>query len=273
MKNLKPDQLPEGWSDLANAYDQEFAPFTGKYARDAADLTGIAEGTRVLDVAAGTGAFTLEAARRGARVTATDFAPGMIDHLRARAQELGLENVEAEVMDGQNLELDDSSFDVAASQLGLMFFPDRAAGFREMHRVLVPGGHAAVTTWGPPERLTFMQSMIGAFMRGIPGFQPPSEPPTWVALSDPEVLAEEMRAAGFSRVKVHAISHVWVIADPAATFDRMATLAPPLKYLFASLDAATLENVKEAFVTIFREEMGTGPYGLTGEANVAVAVK
>lgn len=273
MTDLSPDQVPEGWTNLAAMYDEEFAPFTRKYAIDAADLTGVHRGSRVLDVAAGTGAFSFEAARRGATVLATDFAPGMIEQLKRLAKANGYGNVTARLMDGQNLDVEDESFDVAASQLGLMFFPDRAAGFRELFRALVPGGHGVVTAWGPPERLAFLAPIMGAFARGIPGFEPPDKPPTWAALADRNVLAEEMKAAGFSLVNVHTLSHLWVVPDPAATFDKLATLAPPLAHLFASLDEVTLGNVKTAYLDIFREQMGAGPYGLSAEANVAVGVK
>jgi ubiquinone/menaquinone biosynthesis C-methylase UbiE len=43
-------------------------------------------------------------------------------------------------MDGQNLELEATSFDVAASNFGLMFLPDTAQGLRKLHRVVRPGG-------------------------------------------------------------------------------------------------------------------------------------
>ena len=110
MTELSPDQIPDGWSALAEAYDDGVAGFTAKFARDGADLAGITDGTRVLDVAAGTGAFAFEAARRGARVLATDFAPGMVAYLASLVKQRGLDNVTVREMDGQNLDVEAESF-------------------------------------------------------------------------------------------------------------------------------------------------------------------
>ena len=86
----------------------------------------------LLDVAAGPGTLALQAARRGARVTATDFSPAMVETLRARASSEGLSGITTEVADGQNLPFPNASFDVACSMFGLFIFPDRARGFAEL---------------------------------------------------------------------------------------------------------------------------------------------
>ena len=88
---------------------------------------GLRPGERLLDVAAGTGALGLPAARFGAQVLATDIAPAMIERLEARARAEGLTNIEARVMDGHALELEDDTFDVSASQLGVSLFRTSSA--------------------------------------------------------------------------------------------------------------------------------------------------
>ncbi|HEX2397894.1 MAG TPA: methyltransferase domain-containing protein, partial [Solirubrobacteraceae bacterium] len=62
-------------------------------------------GTRLLDVAAGTGALSLAAARLGAQVVATDIAPAMIERLQAHAQQEGLKHLQGQVMDALELQL------------------------------------------------------------------------------------------------------------------------------------------------------------------------
>ena len=94
----------------------------------------------MLDVAAGTGALTLAAARTGAHVLATDFSPGMV----ARIAAANLPNVEASVMDGQALDLADGCFDAVFSIFGVIMFPDWRKGLSEMGRVTRPGGPIAV---------------------------------------------------------------------------------------------------------------------------------
>src|SRR3546814_11352329 len=86
-------------------------PFPARYAEAALARVTLTSDSRVLDVAAGTGALALLAARTGAQVLATDFSPGMI----ARIAASNLPNVEARVMDGQALALEDASFDAVFS--------------------------------------------------------------------------------------------------------------------------------------------------------------
>src|SRR5437764_3624940 len=107
---LPPEQRADAWSAVAEPYDRFSQQVTLPFAEDAARLVRIDQATSVLDVAAGTGNFAFAAARRGAHVLATDFAPGMIDRLKERAREERL-TVETAVMDGQALELPDRSFD------------------------------------------------------------------------------------------------------------------------------------------------------------------
>jgi 2-polyprenyl-3-methyl-5-hydroxy-6-metoxy-1,4-benzoquinol methylase len=95
---------PETWSSVAAAgYDDGIAPIMRAFALtllDRVGATGHGSRLRLLDVAAGTGAVAAEAARRGADVLATDFAPGMVLVMRRRFDAEGLA-ARAEVMNGQ----------------------------------------------------------------------------------------------------------------------------------------------------------------------------
>src|SRR5262245_56004926 len=126
---------PEPWNLVADAYTEELVPLFERFARDALALAALPPAPRVLDVAAGPGTLALVAAKAGATVTAIDFSPAMIANLRRRAAEAGSTAIDARVGDGQALPLEDGGYDGAFSLFGLMFFPDRAAGFRELRRV------------------------------------------------------------------------------------------------------------------------------------------
>jgi len=132
------DQEPEGWSKAAEFYDS-FGAFTQLFAEDALRLADLKPGQQVIDAATGTGCLAFLAARTGAHVLAVDFSEGMIDQLRMKVAQSKADHIQAAVMDGQALIVEDHSFDAAFSVFGLCFFPDRAAGFRELHRVLKPG--------------------------------------------------------------------------------------------------------------------------------------
>ena len=150
MPMLSPDQIPERWGDIASDYETAFEGLSSQYAADVVGLLDLRPGERVIDVAAGTGAFSLLAAQAGAEVLATDFAPGMIARLRERLGAAQLSGIRAEVMDGQSLEVPDATFDVSVSVLGLIFFPDIGRGLAELRRVLRMGGRSAVVCWGDP---------------------------------------------------------------------------------------------------------------------------
>ena len=105
---------------------------------------GIVPGTRVLDVATGTGAVALRAAERGALVTAVDIAPTLLERARTAALEAGL-TIEFQVADAERLPFASSSFDAIASAQGAVFAPDREAVARELTRVCRPGGLLGLT--------------------------------------------------------------------------------------------------------------------------------
>ena len=140
------------------------------------DATGIGPGTRVLDVAAGTGNASIPAAQRGADVTASDLTPELLEAGRQRAEAEGLE-LDWVVADAENLPFDDGSYDVVMSSIGVMFAPHHQAAADELVRVCRPGGTIGLLSWTP-------EGMIGALFRTMkpfapappPGVQPP---PLW----------------------------------------------------------------------------------------------
>jgi SAM-dependent methyltransferase len=140
------------------------------------EACGIEPGTRVLDVAAGTGNAAIPAAARGASVTASDLTPELLEAGRARAEAEGVRLEWAEA-DAEALPFEDAGFDVVISAIGAMFAPHHQATADELVRVCRPGGTIGLLSWTP-------EGMIGALFRTIgpfaptppPGAQPP---PLW----------------------------------------------------------------------------------------------
>ena len=114
MATQAQEQTRSAWDKIAAGYDQFVTPTHMDLGEDALHRAGLRPGMRFLDVAAGSGALSIPAARLGAQVLATDQSPVMLELLRARARQEGL-NIETRVMDGHALELDDNSFDMAGS--------------------------------------------------------------------------------------------------------------------------------------------------------------
>ena len=99
---------------------------------------------RALEIGAGTGYFTLNLLRAGVvgEAVATDISPGMLDRLARSAEELGLP-VETVACDAAKLPFEDDSFDLVFGHAVLHHLPNLGLAFKELRRVLRPGGVVA----------------------------------------------------------------------------------------------------------------------------------
>ncbi|MGZ4707862.1 MAG: class I SAM-dependent methyltransferase [Acidimicrobiales bacterium] len=261
------DQQAEAWSAGAAGYETAFAPYTFPYSREALRLLGVGPATRLLDVAAGSGAVTLQALELGADVVATDFAPGMVELLSRRLAERGHANVAVEVMDGQALELDDASFDVAISMLGLIFFPDIDAGVRELVRVTRSGGQVAVGVWDL-DQFRLVALVQAAVARALPDFVLPTSEPTWARIGHADGLVSLFEQHGLRDVVVHPVTQWWRFDDPVEFFLQLPSWSPPVQPLFDALGPDVLDRVAAAFVDVVAES--SGPEGLRADVLVAI---
>lgn len=152
---------------------------SGDYPRIADELVGslgsilvaalpIVAGTRVLDVAAGTGSSAIPAARRGAVVTATDLTPELLAVGERAAASEGL-SVKWRVADVEQLPCDDAEYDVVISCIGVMFAPHHQRAADQMLRVCRPGGRIAVLSWTP-------EGFIGQLFATMRPYAPPPAP-------------------------------------------------------------------------------------------------
>jgi SAM-dependent methyltransferase len=199
------------WQEAAEAWDVH-GPTLGAWLGPATerllDLAAVASGQRVLDVAAGAGEQTLSIARRvrpGGSVLATDIAPRILELAGEAARRAGLPNVETRVMDGENLELADDSFDVVVSRVGLIYFPDQHRALTEMRRVLAPGGRVAAIVYSTPERNAFFSLPVSIIRRRANLGPPLPGQPGPFSLGAPGVLAAAFAKAGFRDLQTEVI--------------------------------------------------------------------
>ncbi|MGA9492749.1 MAG: methyltransferase domain-containing protein [Mycobacterium sp.] len=138
--------------------------------------SGIRQGDRVLDVAAGTGNAAIPAAAEGARVLASDLTPELLDVGRTTAAERGVE-VEWVEADAEALPFGDNDFDAVMSCVGVMFAPHHQRAADELVRVCRPGGTLAMINWTPEGFIGQMFVTMKRFMPAPPaGVQ---APPLW----------------------------------------------------------------------------------------------
>lgn len=223
------------WDGVASHYQQTAHPFTALFAEEALARVSLTPQSHVLDVAAGTGALALAAARTGARVLATDFSPAMVGCIAAA----GLTNVEARVMDGQALDLPDAHFDAVFSIFGVIMFPDWRKGLAEMRRVTRPGGLGVVATWREQGAATFL--LLGEVRQKLFPDRPCMAMPEAVqALSDPENFARALIAAGYGDPRIDVVTHDYLL--------NVAALDAPDTLFGMSPDWTSLNDVEKAAV-------------------------
>lgn len=200
------------WQKTAEGWHR-WIPFISQWLEPATDLmldlAAVMPGTHVLDLAAGDGDQTLAAARRvgpAGYVLATDISPNFVAFAAQAALAAGLENVEARTMDGENLELEDATFDAVISRLGLMYFPNLQGSLGEIRRVLKPGGRISVIVFSTPDQSPFFSIPV-SIIRQHANLSPPSpgQPGPFI-LGAPGVLEKELRKGGFRDVKTRLVS-------------------------------------------------------------------
>jgi len=137
----------------------------------AADL---AAGSRVLDVATGTGNAAIAAARCLCRVVGVDYVPELLERGRARAaaERLPVRFVEA---DAEALPCDDGEHDAVLSVVGVMFAPDQERAAAELTRVCRPGGTIALANWTPDGFIGDLFRTVGRRVPPPPGVRAPAE--------------------------------------------------------------------------------------------------
>jgi SAM-dependent methyltransferase len=254
---------------VADAYTAELLPQFELFARDALRLAGLPKAPRVVDVATGPGTLALMAAKElGAVVSALDFSPVMIANLEQRAKEARLGAIDVRVGDGQTLPFAGETYDGAFSMFGLMFFPDRAAGFREMRRVLRPGRRAVVSSWAPLDgAFALVMDGIRAMLPDLPfgGGKGP--------LSDPDEFKDEMAAAGFRAVEVHTVTHPLTVPSLPEFWGVVQRTTAPVALLRRKLGEERWGEISRGVFDRLHGALGDGPVSISGIARLGVGVK
>jgi SAM-dependent methyltransferase len=261
----------EPWDEVADGYAAEAHWIMQPFSEIALELAAPGQDAVIGDIAAGPGTLSLLAAPNVARVQALDFSERMLARLAAKAKQLGLANIEIHHGDGQALPFPNDSLDAAFSMFGLMFFPDRVQGYRELHRVLKPGAPAVVSTWADVTQSSLMMIMFGALRAADPSRPEPKYDPE--SNENPELVAREMREGGFGDVVVHARVHSFEAPGAEQVWDAMVKSSAPLVMLRKKLgeEEWALQSAKaRAFMV---EKLAAQGSQLTTKALLAVGHK
>jgi SAM-dependent methyltransferase len=202
-------------------------PIISELLVDAADLRA---GSRVLDVAGGSGNTAIAAARAGAEVVSLDYVPSLLERSqeRARAEGLSYETVEG---DAEAMPFEDASFDAVISVVGVMFAPDHQRSANELLRVVRPGGTIALASWCPDSFIGDLFRTTAKHVPQPPGLQPPG-------LWGKEDHVRSLLGDGVSDLRAARRTYNFRYRSADDFVDTFRTYYGPTHKAFAALDEA-----------------------------------
>ena len=236
------------------------------------DLAGVAEGSRVLDVAAGAGDQSIQAAERvGPRgeVLATDISEAILAKARENAARAGLSNIRTQVADGEDLRVARASFDAAISRLGLIYFPDLARALSGMREALKPGGSIGAIVYSTPDRNEFFSIPVSVIRRRAALPAPLPGQPGPFSLGSDGIIEARLREAGFRDIVVKKVDAPLRMKDAAQCLRFEKESFGALHQMAAKLDDS---GKAAAWDEILRSlERFAGPGGFVGPCELLVA--
>lgn len=202
-KNTTRDQ----WQETADAWFR-WSPTLNQWLGNATEkmlnMAGISTGYRVLDIAAGAGEQSITTAKKvgpSGEVLATDISSNILEYALKMSEQNDISNIKIKVMDGENLSLEDETFDAVISRVGLIYFPDQQRALKEMLRVLKPGGKVAAIVYSTPEKNKFFSIPV-SIIRNRAKLPPPLPgQPGPFSLGAEGIIEKAFEQAGFINVK------------------------------------------------------------------------
>jgi len=227
---------------------KSFAPtamFTTPVAAHLVRFAGVTSGESLLDVGTGTGVVAITAAHTGARVSAIDLTPALLEEAERNARLAGVDVAWTEG-DAEKLPYPDASFDVVLSQFGHMFAPRPEVVVAEIRRALKPDGRLAFATWPPEELIGQIFAFVGRNSAPPPpGVEPPGK---WGV---PAIITQRL-AGKFGEPVFERGVMIWPALSLPHYRAFMESSVGPIQKLVESLanDSERLAAVRAEFETI-----------------------
>jgi SAM-dependent methyltransferase len=228
---------------------------------------GLAGGESVLEIGCGTGALTAPVAAavgETGRVVAVDISEPMLGAARQRVAEHRLANVTLLLGDAQVFDFERAAFDLVTSRMGVMFFADPTAAFRNIGSALKPGARLAFACWGPlAENRHWLISYDVALRHLGPPAKPEGDAPGPLAFGNPDYIRGFLAAAGFAGIAVER-AHPQILCGSPEEEARQALMMGPTARLIEEKQPAEAvrQTIAGEIEAAFAAEAGSGPIRL-----------
>lgn len=232
-----------GWKEHADEIDRRAEPMTSRMLEAAA----LKPGERVLELGCGPGGLGLRAAEQvgsDGEIVLSDVASEMTEIAAERAKARGIANVSTRVLDLEDVDEPDASYDAVLCREALMLVPEPDRGAAEIRRVLRPGGRAVVSVWGARERNPWLGALLDALSAqfGVPF--PPAGMPGPLSLGGPGELERALRAGEFADVGVSEVEVPFRGDSFDEWWQRTTALAGPVAQLLAAQPPEVVEAIR-----------------------------
>jgi SAM-dependent methyltransferase len=181
-------------------------------------MARVGPGSRVLHVASGSGQEVMQTARRvgpTGYVIATDLSEALTSLARSNFAAAGLSNVEARVLDGEEMQLDEPPFDAVISRVGLIYFPDQLGAIKRQAAALRPGGYVGAIVYATPEECRFFSDPVAVIRRRAALPPPAPGQPGPFSLGAPGRIEELFANAGLTDIQVRKIDAPVILENAA----------------------------------------------------------
>ena len=227
----------------------------------------LAGGESVLEIGCGTGAVTVplaEAVGEHGRVVAVDISEPMLGAARQRIEASGVHNVTLLSGDAQVLAFEPAAFDVATSRMGVMFFADPVAAFRNMGGALRPGGRLVFACWAPLAENRHWLISYDIALRHLGQPEPSTDhAPGPLAFTDPDYIRRILTAAGFAEIVVERAHPTIIGSSPEEEARQALTMGPTARLIDAKQPPeATRQVIAQEIAAAFAAEASAGPIRL-----------
>lgn len=266
-------QTPVAFSgNIPKNYDAGLGPmFFEPFAIDMALRLNELKPEKILELAAGTGRLTRllpSVAAENATIIASDINPSMVAFGKDKTEN---EKINWQIIDALTLPFNDNVFDCVVVQFGVMFYSDKVKAFKEVFRVLKPGGTFIFNCWD-----TIKNNPMANIVNQTLQYFYPVDTPAFYSIPfsyyNEEIIRNDLDAAGFKNANIEMVSLTGYSNSPEAAANGLINGTPTVTAI-EEKDADMLPLIMKYLSDQIQDEFGSAHLQVPLKARVVKLIK